>query len=201
MENNGYSLSDLAAITKNSNGEGGWAWLFLIIVLLAAGGRGWGSAPQVGQMVPPNVATQGDVQAAVNNQTVNSGLQQILLSSANNNYEAAQLITGQTNSLMQQNNTNQVNMIQGFNAVTNQLMQQTNAIANKLDGLQAHMDSCCCDMKMTVMQNQLDDANRKLADAQNKNNIAAQTQTILANLGRFVAWEGTGTATSSAIGV
>lgn len=47
-----------------------------------------------------------------------------------------------------------------------------------------------------MMNNQLDERNRQLVEAQNALNNAQQTQTILANLGRFVAWAGSGTATT-----
>lgn len=194
MENSGYSLADIAALAKNGNGEGGWAWLFLIIVLLAVGGRGFGAgASAAGPAVPPNVATQTDVQTAVNNQAVNSGIQQVLLSSANNNYETAQLISGQTEAMMQMNNANQINVIQGFNNISNQITNQTNQLGSKLDQLGYQMDQCCCSIKTTLLQQQLDEANRKLADAQNKNNIADQTSTLLRSMGRFVMWEGSGT--------
>ena len=41
--------------------------------------------------------------------------------------------------------------------------------------------------------------NRKLLEAQNKNNIAEQSAYLLGNMGRWVGWEGSGAATTSAI--
>lgn len=199
MDNNsGYSLSDIAALMGNKgfgNGDGlGWLILICLFLMPAFMGRGFGGngSPAPAPVVPPNVATMNDVQTAINNQSINSGIQQILLSSANNNYETAQLLTSQ-------NNANQVNMIQGFNAVTGQVNQQTATISSELQSIKHQVSDCCCEVKTMLLQQQLDEANRKLADAQNKNNIAEQTQVILRSLGRFVAYEGTGTAAATSI--
>lgn len=51
-------------------------------------------------------------------------------------------------------------------------------------------------MKSTMMQQQIDNLNRDLNNAQNKIDNANQTQTVLSNLGRFVAWSGSGEATT-----
>lgn len=143
----------------------------------------------------PNVATNEGVQAAINNQTVNSGIQQSLLSSANNNYETLQAVNNQTAMLMQQNYVNQINVVHGFNNVSQQITNQT----NQLSQLGFQMENCCCSIKTKMDQMQIDDLTRQLADAQNKANLAQQSQTILSNLGRFVAWAGSGAATTSAV--
>lgn len=212
MENSNYSLSDIAALMKGNGGFGdsnGLGWLILIFLMLGWGGYGGrGAAP--GPMVPPNVATMNDVQTVVNDQTVNSGLQQVLLSSANNNYETAQLINGQTNTLMQQTYANQINAIQGFNNlgmnmiggfnnVSNQIMNQTNALSSKLDQLGYQMEQCCCSVKTQMLQDRLDDRNRELLDSQNKVNSMQSANYILGNMGRYVAWAGSGSATQSNI--
>lgn len=197
MDNGGYSLSDIAAAANGLGGnksEGGWAWLFLIIVLLAVGGGAWGNhgPVQAGPAVPTNVATTDYVQNAINNQTINDGIQKVMLSSADNNYQTAQLISGQTETMMQMNNTNQINTIQGFNNVVMQLTGQTNTLASKLDAVMHHQDECCCTIQKLLMQQQLDEANRRLLEAQNKNNIAEQSQYLLGNMGRWVGWAGSG---------
>ncbi len=108
--------SDVALLQDGHNdmwgGGGAFFWVFALLLLSGGGFGGFGNR---GPM--PDVATKEFVQDSVNNQAVQSGIQQVLLSSANNNYETAQLINGQTNTLMQQNNTNLVNAIQGFNTV------------------------------------------------------------------------------------
>ena len=118
---------------------------------------------------------------------------------ANNNYETLQAVNNQTAVLMQQNYANQINAVQGFNNVSQQITNQTNQLSAQLSQLGFQMENCCCSIKTKMDQMQIDDLNRQLADAQNKANLAQQSQTILSNLGRFVAWAGSGAATSSAV--
>ena len=150
-----------------------WLGAFLIIAVLFGGfGGGFGFGGRGG-----NYATPEYVQDVVNNQSTQTGLRDILLSSANNNYETAQLINGQTNSLMQQNYTNQVNVIQGFNA-----------IGAKLDQLGFQMENCCCSIKTQMLQDKYEALESKYLVAQNDLSNAAQSQYILNALGRFVAY-------------
>lgn len=111
----------------------------------------------------------------------NQQLQGIALSSANNNYETAQLINQQTNALMQQNNTNLINAIQGFNNIN-----------ISLQNLMAKMDTCCCDIKTTMLQNRYEDERAKVVSLQNDISNYNQSQYILSQMGRYVAWAGSG---------
>ena len=150
-----------------------WLGAFLIIAVLFGGfGGGFGFGGRGG-----NYATPEYVQDVVNNQSTQTGLRDILLSSANNNYETAQLINGQTNSLMQQNYTNQINVIQGFNA-----------IGAKLDQLGFQMEHSCCSIKTQMLQDKYEALESKYLVAQNDLSNAAQSQYILGALGRFVAY-------------
>lgn len=211
MDNN-YSLSDVAALLGNKgfgNGDGlGW----LILILLFMGGiGGWNRGPvSAGPAVPPHVATTDFVQDAVNNQSINAQLQGIALSSADNNYQNAQLITGQTNTLMQQGYTNQLAAIQGFNAmnmgmvggfndIVNNITAQTNLLASKMDQLSFQQERCCCEVKTQMLQDRLDDRNRELLRAQNELDNARQSQFILGSAGRYVAWAGSGTQTAGVV--
>ena len=148
-----------------------WLGAFLIIAVLFGGFGGFGFGGR------GNVATPEYVQDVVNNQSVQTGLRDVLLSSANNNYETALLINGQTNSLMQQNYTNQVNVIQGFNA-----------LGAKLDQLGFQMENCCCSIKTQMLQDKYEALESKYLVAQNDLSNAAQSQYILNALGRFVAY-------------
>lgn len=167
-------------------GDGAFFWVFALLMLAGGnfggfGGRGYGPGP--------DVATKEFVQDSVNNQATQNGLRDILLSSANNNYETAQLIMGQANQMMQQNNTNLINAIQGFNQ-----------IGQKIDQLGYHMDQCCCEIKTQMLQNRLDDAQAALVAAQGSISNANQSQYILSQLGRFVAWAGTGAPAATTAG-
>ena len=84
--------------------------------------------------------------------------------------------------MLQQNNTNLINAIQGFNT-----------LGQKLDQLGYHMDQCCCEIKTQMLQNRLDDAQAALVAAQGNISNANQSQYILSQLGRFVAWTPSGT--------
>ena len=158
----------------NSNGgissffSGDWLGAFLIIAVLFGGfGGGWGGNG--------NVQTQ--INDAINNNATQTGLRDVLLSSANNNYETAQLINAQTNSLQQQNYANQINVVQGFNAIQQAIAQ-----------LGYQMDSCCCSIKTQMLQDKYEALENQYRTAQNDLSNAAQSQYILNALGRFVAY-------------
>lgn len=147
-------------------------WFFAIILL--AGGNGVGGLFGGARPFGPPPATQSDVNDAINNQTILSQL-------------------GQQNDLMlQTNSTNQINMLQGFNSIVLQLQNQTAQLGSKVDNLGYQMENCCCSIKTQMLQDRLDDARAKNVELQNKIDNRDQTQTILGQLGRFVAWAGSG---------
>jgi hypothetical protein len=76
-----------------------------------------------------------------------------------------------------------------------QLTNQTNILGSKLDGLAAQMASCCCEIKTQMLQDRLSDTQAKLVTAQNAIDNANQTQYILGQMGRWVAWAGSGSQT------
>ena len=179
------TTGDLALMRDGGmfGGGNGLLWFIGILIILGmfnGGGFGMGGNG--------NYVTQAELTAGLNNQATQSQLQQIALSSANNNYETAQLIHAQSAEMMQQNNTNLINAIQGFNNLGLQLTNQTNVLANRIDGLSAQMNECCCSIKTQMLQDRLNDRDRQLLVAQNAIDNANQTQTILNNLGRFVAY-------------
>ena len=159
-----------------------WLGAFLIIAVLFGGFGGFGFGGR-----GEGYATPDFVQDVVNNQSTQTGLRDILLSSVNNNYETAQLINAQTNALQQQNYANQINVVQGFNAI-----QQ--AIA----ALGYQMDSCCCSIKTQMLQDKYEALENKYRDAQNDLSNAAQSQYILNALGRFVAYPPAAAAAATA---
>jgi hypothetical protein len=161
----------------NSNGGSSffgsdWLGAFLIIAILFGGGLGWGG----GRGPSPDVATKDFVLGAVDNQSVQTGLRDILLSSANNNYETAQLIGAQTRDLMQMGYTNQINAVQGFNQLTQQIAQ-----------LGFNMEQCCCSIKTQMLQDKYDETVRELARAQSDASNAAQSAYLLSVMGKWVA--------------
>lgn len=205
------SPSDVVALQKgdgNSWGENSmFFWIFALMML-----QGWGGYGARGDAAPPppaNFVTQSELTNQLNNQTVQSQLQSIALSSANNNYETAQLINGQTNAMLQQNSTNLVNAIQGFNAVNQNITtglnsvnqnitSQTNQLAQAISNLGAQMDSCCCSIKTQMLQDRLADTQAQLVAANGIISNNAQSQYLLGQMGRFVAWQPSGSATATA---
>ncbi len=145
---------------------GDWIGVFLIIAVLFGGGNGFFG----------NGNSQAEVAAAINNQSTQTGLRDILLSSANNNYETAMQIAGQNLLNSQQRAADQINVIQGFNAI-----QQS------LAGLSSQLGSCCCDIKSTLLQDKYDAALREIVKLQNDKSNADQSAYLLSVMGKWVA--------------
>ena len=182
MEN--LSASDVALLNRDSGfggfGDSGFFWVFALL-LLAGGGFGWGGNGS------------SNIAEGLSNQSILSGIQNLLVETANNNYETARLVNDQTNTLMQQNNTNLINAIQGFNQVNQNMLLSNNALSVQLQQLSAQMNECCCSIKTQMLQDKLDDTQRQLAVAQDNISNYNQSQYLLGQLGRFVAWTPSGT--------
>ena len=148
-------------------GAGGWLIVFVILILLFGGGNFFGGGRE-------NVETV--VQNAINAQSTQTGLRDVLLSSNQNNYEGAMQIAGQNLLNAQQHAADQVNIVQGFNAIT-----------QALAGLSSQLGTCCCDIKTTFLQGQYDDALRELNKAQIEAATKAQSEYLLSVMGKWVA--------------
>lgn len=163
----------------NSNGGASffgsdWLGAFLIIAILFGGGLGWGGGR--GPMPMPDVATKEYVMETVNNQGVQNGLRDILLSSANNNYEMAQRINDQTGVLQQQMFAHQLNEESRFGE-----------LRSKLDQLGAQMEQCCCSIKTQMLQDKYDEALRELNKAYTDKSNGEQSAYLLSVMGKWVA--------------
>ena len=148
-------------------GGGGWLIVFVILILVFCGGNFFGGRTE-------NV--ESIVNAAIANQSTQTGLRDILLSSANNNLEVAAQIAGQNLLNAQQHSADQINVLQGFNS-----------ISQALAGISSQLSSCCCDIKSTFLQSRYDDAIRELNKTQTENAVRAQTEYLLSVMGRWVA--------------
>lgn len=180
------SASDVALLNDgNGMGNNSFFWVFALL-LLGNGGFGWGNNNR------GNYVTQQDLSSQLSSQSIQNQLQQNALLSANNNYETARLISEQTNQMLQQNNTNLINAIQGFNQVNQNISNQTNVLSQQIQALTAQVSSCCCEIKTQMLQDRLSDTQAKLVTAQNAIDNANQSQYILGQLGRFVAWTPSG---------
>lgn len=155
-------------------GGGGWLIVFVILILVFCGGNFFGGRTE-------NV--ESIVNAAIANQSTQAGLRDILLSSANNNYEVAMQIAGQNLLNAQQHSADQVNVLQGFNAISA-------ALAN----LSSQLGTCCCDIKSTFLQSRYDDTVRELNKVQTENAVKAQTEYLLSVMGKWIANPASATA-------
>ena len=167
---NGLSNSDVALLSRDDgmfSGGGAFFWIFALLIL-AGGGFGFNGGNGGGYV------TSAEFQAGLANQSTQNSLQSLAVETANNNYETAQLINAQTNQMLQQNNTNLINAIQGFNQ-----------LGSKIDNLGYHLDQCCCDIKTQMLQNRLDDAQAALVTAQGAISNANQSQYLLSMLGSY----------------
>lgn len=166
----------------NESGLGGWLGVIIIIVLLLGGGNGLfgnNNAAAVGY------ATMADVNSAINNQTTQQALGAISLSSANNNYETARLISEQNMNMMAQNNTNLINAIQGFNTTNQSIAAGFASVNQNIANLGYKMEECCCSIKTMMLENRLQDTQIALQSANTANIVNAQSQYLLSQLGTF----------------
>lgn len=158
--------------------SGGWMFALIVIVLLFGWGNGMGGNNAA-------FATMADVNAAINNQSVQTQLNSALLSSANNNYETAQLISNQNMAMMNQQNSNLVNAIQGFNQISSAVQGGFSNISAQIADLGYKMENCCCSIKTMMLENRLQDVQAKLVASENANAIFTQNQYLLSQLGTY----------------
>ena len=159
-------------------------WLFVIVILLVL--FGFGGAGFGGNAAAVGYATMADVNSAINNQTTQQSLGAIALSSQNNNYETARLISEQNMNMMAQNNTNLINAIQGFNTTNQSIASGFASVNQNIANLGYKMEECCCSIKTMMLENRLQDAQAALVTSQTTNAINAQSQYLLSQLGNYV---------------
>lgn len=178
--NSGLSASDVLALDNNRgdfmNGGMGAFWIFALLLLGNGGFYGSGNRDTV---------SSTELQISQNAQTQALASQNILDQVANNRFD---IVTALTN----QNNTNLINAIQGFNTLGLQVTNQTNVLSSQIQQLSAQINEYCCSIKTQMLRDRLDEAERRNVVLQNSLDNANQSQYILSQLGRFVAWAGSG---------
>ena len=125
----GYNLSDIAAVTGNRSGDGvfgdnGW-WIILLFLFAGWGRGGFGGFGGGGYEVAP--ATQADVRAAVDQQTLISKLDQQTYGLADSTYAL----------------TNAIN--NGFHGVDNAVCTLGYNMQNGFNVLGHQISDCCCE--------------------------------------------------------
>ena len=125
MFKGGYNLSDIAAVTGNRNGDGDGlfgnnGWWIILLFLFAGWGRGFGGFGGDGGLGLP-CATQADVRAAVDQQTLISKLDQQTYGLADSTYALNTAITNGFHGVDTAVCTLGYNMQSGFNTLAHQL--------------------------------------------------------------------------------
>jgi len=174
-------------------------WFFAFLFLMGGNGFGGLFGNRGGVPMGPAPATLDDVNEVVNNQSIQQQLSALGIATQNNNYETAKMFQDQNLLMQSQNNTNLINIIQGFNSITQQMMAQNANLGQKIDALGFKMETCCCDIKTQMLQDRLTDKTAEAVALQNKLDNRDQTSTLLNQLGRFVAWTGSGTQGGTAV--
>ena len=142
----GYSLSDIAAASGRNNdglfgGDGGW-WIILLF-LFAGWGRGFGGGFGGGEVGMP-YATQADVRAAVDQQTLISKLDQQTYGLADSTYALSNAITT------------------GFHGVDNAVCTLGYNMQGGFNTLGHQISDCCCTTK-TAIERGFADTNYNMA--------------------------------------
>lgn len=163
----------------------GGGWLSVLVILVVLFGMGGGFFGGGNNATMAGYATMADINAAINNQSVQNSLNSAIFSSANNNYETAQLINNQTAAMMATQNNNLVNAIQGFNQISSNLNNGFASVSSQIADLGFRMENCCCSIKTMMLENRLQDTQAALLQSQTNNAIAAQSQYLLSQLGTY----------------
>ena len=131
MFGKGYNLSDIAAVTNgNRNGDGMFGdngWWIILLFLFAGWGRGFGGGLFGGEGVGLPCATQADVRAAVDQQTLISKLDQQTYGLADSTYALNSAITT------------------GFHGVDNAICTLGYNIQGGINTLAHQISDCCCE--------------------------------------------------------
>ena len=168
-------------MNENMNMGGGWIWAFLIIALIfGGGGNFFGNGNEAGRV-------EAAVNNAINNQTTQLGIRDVLLSSANNNYETLQAINAQSLQMMSQNNTNLINAIQGFNTLGLNMANQSAELRQLISQLSSQMEACCCSIKTQMLQDKYDQLLERYNDLKVDESNNKQNQYLLGVMGKWVA--------------
>lgn len=193
----GSDALSISAMSDRNNGNimNDGLGIFFIFALLMMN-NGWGGFGARG----PMGVSEGELAASQAAQTSQLQMSNLLAGQQNNLFEVANMFSTQNLQMMSQNNANLVNAIQGFNSVTGQIMNQTNVLGSQIQQLNSKLDSCCCEIKTQMLQDRLDESERRNVVLQNAIDNANQSQYILGNLGRFVAWAGSGTQAAAVNG-
>ena len=169
FKSNGYNLSDIAAVTGRNNGDGMFGdngWWIILLFLFAGWGRGGYGAGGFGGGYEAPCATQADVRAAVDQQTLISKLDQQTYGLADSTYALNNAITTGFHGVDTAVCTLGYNMQGGFNSLSHQLAdcccKTQTAIERGFADVNYNMATQACDTRRAIT-----DSTRDIIDNQN----------------------------------
>lgn len=155
----GYSLSDIAAATGGNRNEDGFfggnnGWWIILLFLFAGWGGGFGGFGNRGPGFEGVPATQADVRAAVDQQTLISKLDQQTYGLADSTYALNSAITNGFHGVDTAVCTLGYNMQGGFNTLAHQLSdcccENGRAIERGFAEVNYNMATQACDTRRTI---------------------------------------------------
>lgn len=168
----GYNLSDIAAVTGNRGGDGMFGdngWWIILLFLFAGWGRGFGGFGGGGYDAAP--ATQADVRAAVDQQTLISKLDQQTYGLADSTYALNSAITNGFHGVDTAICTLGYNMQGGFNALGHQISdcccETGRAIERGFAETNYNLATQACDTRRAI-----EDSTRSILDFLTQDKIA-----------------------------
>lgn len=176
FKGSGYNLSDIAAVTGRNNGDGmfgdnGW-WIILLFLFAGWGGRGFGGFGGGGGEFMPPYATQADVRAAVDQQTLISKLDQQTYGLADSTYALSNTITNGFHGVDNAICTLGYNMQGGFNNLSHQLAdcccETGRALERGFAEVNYNMATQACDTRRAIA-----DSTRSIIDFLTQDKIAS----------------------------
>lgn len=161
--NNGYSLSDIAAVSGRNNGDGmfgqdGW-WIILLFLFCGWGRGGYGG---FGGGYEAPCATQADVRAAVDQQTLISKLDNQTYGLADSTYALSNALTNGFHGVDNAICTLGFNMQSGFNDIGHQISDCCCTTQRAIDGINYNLATQACDTRRAIC-----DSTRDIIDNQN----------------------------------
>lgn len=166
----GYNLSDIAAVTGRNGGDGvfgdnGW-WIILLFLFAGWGRNGFGGGfgGDGGYSVP--CATQADVRAAVDQQTLISKLDQQTYGLADSTYALTNAITNGFHGVDTAVCTLGYNVQNGFNTISHQISdcccENGRAMERGFADINYNLATQACDTRRAIA-----DSTRDIIDANN----------------------------------
>lgn len=158
---NGSGITPVMPIGNNGYGDfgGGGFWIFALLILAMMSGNGFGGCGGNNSN-----AIQADVNRGFDNQNLQAQTRDILTAV---NAGTAQAVAA-TNQTFHDN-------LSAMQSLYNELQRDAAANAVSIANLQANQNSCCCETKQLIQQNNYDGAMR---DAATNANITAQIQSV-----------------------